>query len=140
MINEQSQPGNVLIIDDARTPYTPAKPNRMLIIIVGLLIGVGLAFAYVFLKNYFDNTIKTPEDLQKKNMNVLAWIPRVDELALKESSKFDFIILNKPDSVTSESFRALRTRIQFSRPDKETLKTIGCNLPRTARRKNICNN
>ena len=129
MINEQSQPGNVLIIDDARTPYSPSKPNRILIIIVGLLIGVGLAFAYVFLKNYFDNTIKTPEDLQKKNMNVLAWIPRVDELALKESSKFDFIILNKPDSVTSESFRALRTRIQFSRPDKETLKTMVITSP-----------
>ena len=129
VINEQSQPGNVLIIDDARTPYSPSKPNRLLIIIVGLLIGVGLAFAYVFLKNYFDNTIKTPEDLQKKNMNVLAWIPRVDELALKESSKFDFIILNKPDSVTSESFRALRTRIQFSRPDKETLKTMVVTSP-----------
>ncbi|MCU0342732.1 MAG: polysaccharide biosynthesis tyrosine autokinase [Ignavibacterium sp.] len=129
MINEQSQPGNVLIIDDARVPYSPAKPNRILIIIVGLLIGMGLAFAYVFLKNYFDNTVKTPEDIQKKNVNVLAWIPRVDELTLKESSKFDFIILNKPDSVTSESFRALRTRIQFSRPDKETLKTIVITSP-----------
>ncbi|HCY77288.1 MAG TPA: hypothetical protein DHV28_15325 [Ignavibacteriales bacterium] len=129
VINEQSQPGNVLIIDDARVPYSPAKPNRALIIIVGLLIGAGLAFAYVFLKNYFDNTVKTPEDLQKRNINVLAWLPRVDELLLKESSKVDFIILNKPDSVTSESFRALRTRIQFSRPDKETLKTIVVTSP-----------
>ena len=129
LINEQSQPGNVLIIDDARTPFVPSKPNRKLIIIVGLLIGVGLAFAYVFLKNYFDNTIKTPEDLRKSNLNVLAWIPRVEELALKESNKFDFIILNQPDSVTSESFRALRTRIQFSRPDKESLKTIVITSP-----------
>lgn len=129
LINEQSQPGNVLIIDDARTPYYPAKPNRILIIIVGLLIGVGLAFAYVFLKNYFDNTVKTPEDITRKNMNVLGWIPRVDELAVKENSKLDFIILHKPDSVPSESFRALRTRIQFSRPDKETLKTIVITSP-----------
>lgn len=129
MINEQSQPGNVLIIDDARTPYSPSKPNRALIIIVGLLIGVGLAFGYVFLKNYFDNTIKTPEDLQKKNINVLAWIPRIEDLTLKESSKFDFIVLNEPDSVTSESFRALRTRIQFSRPDKDSLKTIVITSP-----------
>jgi capsular exopolysaccharide synthesis family protein len=129
VINEQSQPGNVLIIDDARTPYGPAKPNRILIVIVGLLIGVGLAFAYVFLKNYFDNTVKTPEDIQKKNMNVLAWIPRVDELALKETSRTDFVILNRPDSVPSESFRALRTRIQFSRPDKESLKTIVITSP-----------
>lgn len=129
LINEQSQPGNVLIIDDARIPYAPAKPNRILIIVVGLLIGIGLAFAYVFLKNYFDNTVKTPEDLQKKNMNMLGWIPRVDEIVLKETSKADFIILNKPDSVPSESFRALRTRIQFSRPDKESLKTLVVTSP-----------
>ena len=129
LINEQSQPGNVLIIDDARTPYFPAKPNRILIIIVGLLIGFGLAFAYVFIKNYFDNTVKTPEDIQKKNINVLGWIPRVDEISLKESSKTDFIVLNRPDSLPSESFRALRTRIQFSRPDKETLKTIVVTSP-----------
>jgi tyrosine-protein kinase Etk/Wzc len=129
LINEQSQPGNVLIIDDARTPYFPAKPNRILIIIVGLLIGVGLAFAYVFLKNYFDNTVKSPEDLQKRNIGVLAWIPRVDELLLKQNSKADFVILNKPDSVPSESFRALRTRIQFSRPDRESLKSIVITSP-----------
>jgi len=129
LINEQSQPGNVLIIDDARIPYSPAKPNRMLIIIVGILIGIGLAFAYVFLKNYFDNTVKTPEDLQRKNVNMLGWIPRVDEIVLKETSKTDFIILNKPDSVPSESFRALRTRVQFSRPDKESLKTLVVTSP-----------
>lgn len=129
LINEQSQPGNVLIIDNARTPDRPSKPNRFLIIIVGIFIGFGLAFAYVFLKNYFDNTVKTPEDIQNSNMNLLGWTPRVDELMEKENSKIDFIISNKPDSVSSESFRALRTRIQFSRPDKENLKTIVVTSP-----------
>ena len=38
MINEQSQPGNVLIIDDARAAFHPSKPNMILIIIVELLI------------------------------------------------------------------------------------------------------
>jgi len=129
LINEQSQPGNVLIIDDARIPYSPSKPNRMMILIVGLLIGVGLAFAYVFLKNYFDNTVKSPEDLEKRNINVLGWIPKVDEIILKETSKTDFVIHNRPDSVPSESFRALRTRVQFSRPDKQSLKTIVVTSP-----------
>lgn len=129
LINEQSQPGNVLIIDDARTPYTPSKPNRLLIIIVGLLIGMGLASGYVFLKNYFDNTVKTPEDIQNNNMNVLGWIPKIDEIDFKENSKLDFIILNKPDSVPSESFRAIRTRVQFSKPDKDLLKTIVITSP-----------
>ncbi len=124
VINEQSQPGNVLIIDDARVPGHPAKPNRILIVILGLFIGAGLSFAYVFLKNYFDNSVKTPEDIQKKNVNVLAWIPQVDGLGLNIKSKFDFIVSTQPDSIPAEAYRALRTRVQFSRADKESLKTI----------------
>jgi tyrosine-protein kinase Etk/Wzc len=124
VINEQSQPGNVLIIDDARVPDAPAKPNRVLIVIVGFILGTGLAFGYVFIKNYFDNTIKTPEDIEKKNVNVLAWIPRIDNLETNDTGKFDFIVATKPDSVPAEAFRSLRTRVQFSRPDKESLKTI----------------
>ncbi|WP_337865921.1 polysaccharide biosynthesis tyrosine autokinase [Ignavibacterium sp.] len=124
LINEQSQPGNVLIIDDARKPDFPAKPNRPLIILVGILIGFGLAFTYVFTKNYFDNKIKTPEDIQKKNINVLAWIPEIEGINVNGTSKNEFVVASTPDSIPSESFRALRTRVQFSRPDKENLKTI----------------
>ncbi len=124
VINEQSQPGNVLIIDNARMPDRPAKPNRLLIVMVGLVIGFGLAFGYVFIKNYFDNTVKTPEDIQKQNINVLAWIPQVEGLGLNIKSKFDFVVSTRPDSIPSEAFRSLRTRVQFSRPDKESLKTI----------------
>ncbi|MCA2005556.1 MAG: polysaccharide biosynthesis tyrosine autokinase, partial [Ignavibacterium sp.] len=124
LINEQSQPGNVLIIDDARIPLFPSKPNRPLIILIGIMIGFGLAFAYVFTKNYFDNRIKTPEDIQKKNVNVLAWIPEIEGVSLNGSKKNEFVIALSPESVPSESFRALRTRVQFSRPDKENLKTI----------------
>ncbi len=123
LINEQSQPGNVLIIDNAREPKSPSKPNRMLIILVGTVLGIGLSFAYVFTKNYFDNTIKTPEDIQKRNVNVLAWIPEIEGLSINGSNA-DFIISKFPDSIPSEAFRALRTRVHFSRPDIANLKTI----------------
>lgn len=124
LINEQSQPGNVLVIDHARKPMHPAKPNRPLIILVGLLIGFGLAFAYVFTKNYFDNKIKTPEDIQKKNLIVLGWIPEIEGIGINGTYKNQFVVAITPDSIHSESFRTLRTRVQFSRPDKENLKTI----------------
>lgn len=124
VINEQSQPGNVLIIDDARVSENPAKPNRVLIVIIGFILGTGLAFGYVFVKNYFDNTIKTPEDIQKRNVNVLAWIPKIDITETNDKGKLDFIVATMPDSIPAEAFRSLRTRVQFSRPDKESLKTI----------------
>jgi capsular exopolysaccharide synthesis family protein len=123
-INEQSQPGNVLIVDEARIPDKPFKPNRILIIIVGFMLGLIIAVGYVFLRNNFDNTVKTPDDIQKFGTDVLAWIPQIEGVSANGSSEFEFIVARKPDSIPAESFRALRTRVQFSRVDAEQLKTI----------------
>jgi capsular exopolysaccharide synthesis family protein len=124
LINEQSQPGNVMIIDKARIPSQPSKPNRKLIVIIGLLLGAGLAVGYVFVKNYFDDTVKTPDDIENRKINVLAWIPRFESALGSGSEEVEFIVSKRPDSIPSEAFRALRTRIQFSRVNTESLKTI----------------
>ncbi len=125
LINEQSQPGNVLIIDNARRPDKPSKPNRILIVLIGFVMGFGLAFGYVFLRNYFDNTIKTPEDIQNRNINVLTWIPPVEWLNKSNGHKeSELIVAERPDSIPSEAFRALRTRVQFSRLGDNAIKTI----------------
>lgn len=123
LINEQSQPGNVLIIDEARVAQFPSKPNRKLIIIIGFLLGAGLAVGYVFVKNYFDDTVKSPDDIEHRNINVLAWIPHFDS-SIAGDQTVQFIVDKLPDSIPSEAFRALRTRIQFSRINTESLKTI----------------
>jgi capsular exopolysaccharide synthesis family protein len=123
IINEQSQPGNVLIIDEARIPLRPAKPNRTLIVIIGLLLGAGLAVGYVFVKNYFDDTVKSPDDIEKRKINVLAWIPPFESIMAGDHS-VQFVVDKLPDSIPSEAFRALRTRIQFSRINTESLKSI----------------
>ena len=123
LINEQSTPGNVLIIDEAKRPNLPSKPNRLLIILVGLVLGIGMGVGFAFVKNYFDNSVKTPEDIQNNNINVLAWIPQID--ILDENKDFEFIVAKKPDSLHAEAYRALRTRIQFSKLDqKEGIRTL----------------
>ena len=53
MINELSQPGNVHIIGTGRIPDEPAKPNRILIIIIGLIAGLGGAFGFYINKRLF---------------------------------------------------------------------------------------
>ncbi|MBZ0178356.1 MAG: polysaccharide biosynthesis tyrosine autokinase [Melioribacteraceae bacterium] len=122
IINERSQPGDVFIVDKARIAAGPSRPNRPLIILVGLILGLGMGFGYAFIRNYFDNTIKTPEDILKRNFNVLAWIP---QFQISDTNKeFEFIVAKKPDSIPSEAFRALRTRIQFSKIDRDSIKTI----------------
>jgi tyrosine-protein kinase Etk/Wzc len=114
LITEQSKFGNIDIIDYAQEPTTPTRPNRFLIIFIGFLLGLTIAILFALLRTYFDNTIKTPDDLQNRDINVLAWIPQIDTLIQSEKEEFDFVVSTKPDSIPAEAFRVLRTRVQLA--------------------------
>ncbi len=122
MIVEQSTAGNVVIIDPAVRPLEPSKPNRKLIVIIGLILGMGIGFGFAFIRDFIDNTVKTPEDIQKKNIPVLGWIPKIE--GVENNKEFEFIIAKKSDSIYSEAFRSLRTKIQFAKIDKHRINTI----------------
>lgn len=115
LINENSTPGNVVIMSDARPPGGPAKPNRPLLAIMGLILGFGAAFTYIFLKDYFDKTVKTPEDIEKESANVLAWIPKFDNKIDKSKKNAEIFVGGSAEAAAGESYRTLRTRIQFSK-------------------------
>ena len=124
LINEQSEPGNVFIIDEAVKETEPAKPNRMFIVLIGLGLGIVFSFGFVIAKDFFDKTIKSPEDLEKKNINLLACVPVIESFGQNGKTPNEFIVVEKPDAIPSEAFKALRTRVQFSKIGADTLKTI----------------
>jgi tyrosine-protein kinase Etk/Wzc len=112
-LNEQAVPSNVHILNEAYPSVAPSKPNRILTMIMGLLLGFGFAFGFVYAKNYFDKTIKTPEDIEANNINVLAWIPKFSSKDVFGLKNPELIVAQKPESIPSEAFRTIRTRLQF---------------------------
>jgi capsular exopolysaccharide synthesis family protein len=123
LINERAQLGNVNIIDFALLPLRPSKPNRQLIIIIGSILGIALGIGFAFLRNYLDRSIKNPDEIENKGVPVLSWVPSIEELKELGSSQLEFIVANKPNATASESFKALRTRVMYSKIESE-LKTI----------------
>src|ERR1035437_7338882 len=124
LLNEQSQPGNIFIFDQAQRSYTPSKPNRKLIIFMGLIAGIVIGFGYIFVKDYFNDRIKSPDELEKRNINILAWVPVIENMGISGKGPGEFIVAEKPDAIPSEAFKALRTRILYSKFGKNALKTI----------------
>lgn len=55
--------GGVEIIDRAKVPQSPVSPNRLQNTLLGALAGLVLSFAFFFLKELFDTTIRSEEDL-----------------------------------------------------------------------------
>ena len=94
-LNELSQPGNVLIVGKGRIPDKPAKPNRIFIVIVGLIGGLMGAFGFILVKDYFNDKIQSPADIQNENIDVLAWIPQLDNIGKKNAEPMNLVISEK---------------------------------------------
>ncbi len=140
-ISEAGQKENIRILDYANRPIYPVKPKKKLNILLGILIGLGLGVGITFLMEYIDNSIKTPDELEKSGYPVLATIPVIateelekkikekEELPLENGIDLDFIEGRKietrlithfdPKSPISEAYRTLRTNFQYSTPDKK---------------------
>jgi succinoglycan biosynthesis transport protein ExoP len=71
---------NIRIAEEATRPKSPFKPNKkrnfLLSMIVGLMIGIGLAF----LRENIDRTIQTEDDVQRSlGLTVLSVIPKAEK-------------------------------------------------------------
>ncbi len=133
-IQEAAQAKNVRIIDEAIEPLYPVKPKKKLNVLLGALIGLGLGVGVTFLMEYFDNTVKSPEELEKMGFNILSSIPRIemekvekklekkiDKLGQFEGRRIEARLITHldPKAPVSEAYRTLRTNLQFSKVDKE---------------------
>jgi tyrosine-protein kinase Etk/Wzc len=114
IINELSQEGNVIILGEGKIPDTPEKPRRKIIIIFGLILGSILSICFVLIKDYFDDTIKSPEEIEKKNIPLLAWIPQLKLNGHSNGKESEFVTLSYLDAAIVESFKTLRARVQYS--------------------------
>ncbi|MBV6478518.1 MAG: hypothetical protein HGGPFJEG_01273 [Ignavibacteria bacterium] len=123
-INERARVGNASILDLGIDNNMPVAPDRPKIILFGVLIGLALGLAFAFIRNYLDKSIKTPDELESKGASVLSWIPKIESVGKNGVSTPEFIVGSKANSAASEAFKALRTRIQFSKLESDQLKTI----------------
>lgn len=123
-INERSRLGNVSILDPGYDNYGPVSPDRPRIMLFGVIIGLILGVAFAFLRNYFDKTIKSPDEIENKGGSLLSWIPNIENMGTNTGVESEFVVFLRPTSAVSESFKALRTRIQFSKLQSRPIQTI----------------
>ncbi len=123
---------NIRIVDPAMIPSAPSRPakarNIALAFLVGLVGGIGLAL----LREYLDNTVKTPDDVENlSRLPSLAVVPAFGDTGtanrrtglLKGVStnghdkRIELVAQHLPKSQMAEAFRALRTALLLSQPD-----------------------
>jgi len=132
-IAEAGKSGNVRIIDKAKPPREPIRPNKKLNIILSIFLGLGLGVGISYLIEFLDDSLKTVEDVEKLGLSVLGTIPTIDieefsrkmtrdgkTVNISDLDKMQLRLVTRisPKSPISEAYRALRTNIQFANVDK----------------------
>lgn len=74
-------------VDEAELPTTPASPNVKRNTMMGFISGFGISLLVVIILFILDDTIKTPDDIEKRlGVSVLAAIPLKSEESSRRSS------------------------------------------------------
>jgi len=71
---------NVQVIDEAQISLNPISPKPMLNMAIAGVLGLMIGVFLVFLLEYLDNTIKTPDDVAKHlGITIIGTIPQADK-------------------------------------------------------------
>jgi capsular exopolysaccharide synthesis family protein len=107
-IAKSSTISSARIIDNANADQKPIEPNRILMIIVGLFLGIIIGILQAVVRNYFENTIQSISDLEKRT-----FVPLYATLPIFSTKK----------SLYEDSLRMLLTKLEYmeARPKVVTI-------------------
>ncbi|EQB2469852.1 polysaccharide biosynthesis tyrosine autokinase [Klebsiella quasipneumoniae] len=124
-IAKSSAIGNVRIIDNAVTQPKPVKPKKVLVVLIGIILGTIISASIVLLRVFLRRGIETPEQLEELGINVYASIPVAETFTKnvvqkkRRSRKIvdeipEFLAVDNPADLAIEAIRGLRTSLHFA--------------------------
>ncbi len=134
---------NIRVVDPARVPMFPYSPNVLFNVLLAIILSVPVGVALAFFREYLDNTIKNPDEVERySGLPTMALVPLAESAASHhkkllpmsasggngERSEIALVTYEQPQSSMAEAFRSLRTAVLLSsaeRPPRLLLVTSG---------------
>lgn len=96
------------IIDEARIDRTrKIAPRSSMNYLIALILGLLIPALYLFLKDFFNVSV-----LDRKDVEKLTKFPIIGQI-VETNSKDPLVVINSPKSPIAESFRSVRTNIEY---------------------------
>jgi len=86
-------------------------------VIIGFIIGAFIGILFAFIRSLMDSKVKSSNEIKKMvDIPIIANIP---SFKTKNKNSNNLITIEKPKSAVTESFRSLRTNLQFLKNKKD---------------------
>jgi polysaccharide biosynthesis transport protein len=125
---------DISVIEAPLVPVKPAKPRKLLILVLALLGGGVLGCGLVFGTDMADSSVRNVD--QAENISGLSVLTSVPESKRKDLEK-ESVLNSDPASYEAEAFRSLRTALSFLGREKER-KTVLFTSANPAEGKSYC--
>jgi len=127
---------NIRVIDVARAPTDPIRPQIPVNLAVGLFVGVVLGILAGLTREYLDRSIKTPDDVENElGLTFLGLLPEISTSGKEKGRRYarrerrreiaaaverapELMAHFDSSSGLAEAARAIRTNLMFMAPDK----------------------
>ncbi len=101
------------IIDKARRA-TMVYPKKSLNYTIAFLLGLIIPIGFIFLKDFFNDKVRGKKDIE----SIVDNVPIIGVVGHYASSG-NTVVLDKPKSVLAETYRSIRTNLQFMAHENE---------------------
>lgn len=104
-----STANNSRIVEEALAGNRPVSPKKKIIMLISLILGVGVPFGIIYLRDLLKYKIENTDDIRKiTDVPILAEIPVGDKPATGA-----IVVRENENGVMEEVFRSLRTNLMF---------------------------
>ncbi|GIT98063.1 polysaccharide biosynthesis tyrosine autokinase [Sulfurovum sp. TSL1] len=111
---ESSSVSETSIFESAAIPDIPIKPKPLFILIISIFLGIILGLVQAFLRNSLNDKIQSREDIENRTtLPIYGILPTINQKILKLE------VFKDSRSHFAESYRSLRTNLQFSRKENQ---------------------
>lgn len=114
---------NTRVVTSPSGPSAPIAPNKKMIYLVALLLGIAIPFAWFYLKEVLNTTVRGRKDLENMSAPFLGELPSTyqkknifDRIKITDNPEDrKIVVMPHSRNVINEAFRVVRTNLEFMR-------------------------